>query len=133
MTHKRPSGERDQHHRIVCAMAGEFRDDGYSVATDGDCEVREMADLPEYDNYPSGCGDGSDRIPDVFATQSGETDRNIEVETASTVSDERTKCQLKTFENEGEAVVVVPDDNSDELYDNLDDWGLRGDVSVWTY
>jgi hypothetical protein len=39
MTHNRPSGERDQRHRIVCAVAEEFRDDGSSVAIDGDCDV----------------------------------------------------------------------------------------------
>lgn len=133
MSHNRPHNETNTHDNIACAMAKEYVDRGYDVAVDADCDVSEDESLPEYDNYPSGCGEESSRIPDVYATKYGESDRNVEVETASTLSDERTKCQLKTFDNEGQGVAVVPGDEESTLQENLEDWNLDGDIEIWTY
>lgn len=133
MSHDRPDAEDSTHDNIACAMAEEYIDRGYDVAVDADCDIQEMAELPEYDNYPSGCGEESTRVPDVYATQQGYADRNVEVETSSTVSDERTKCQLKTFDNEGQGAVVVPSSEESTIEDNLEDWNLKGSIEIWTY
>lgn len=133
MTHNRPQSEISQHDRVVCLVAEKYLGRGYDVAVDADCGVDEDNSLPEYENYPPGCGDESSREPDIYATKFSEEVRNVEVETANTVSDERTKCQLKTFDNEGQGVVVVPEENEDTIEDNLEDWNLDGQIEIWTY
>lgn len=133
MSHNRPRDEISQHDNVVCTVAEKYLGWGYDVAVDADCNVEEENELPEHDTYPAGCGEESTRIPDVYATKFDEEDRNVEVETASTVSDERTKCQLKTFDNEGKGVVVVPEDEKSTMQNNLADWNLEDDFDIWTY
>lgn len=132
MADNRPEDEKPEHDEVVCAVARDFDSgDLWELAVDADCAIVETLELPEFNTYPAGCGDEDTRVPDVYA-QVNDSATIVEVETQNTVDLERTRCQLSTFNNIDDTIVVVPEQSKSEMGSNLEDWDLT-EVTIRGY